>query len=200
MSFGSGTDASVAMTFVTSAWQEDPRTAIIAAAELAEISRLEYIHILIYICNMLQGSRDPAGRRERTVDRWSDQGQTMTIHVTRQAAEPLTGDLQVFKAGFFRALAHPVRIRILELLVKGDRSVQELQEALGLEQPVVSQQLAVLRSSNIVSGRKEGVSVRYGVRDPLIGTLLDTARQIFNNHLVGTRDLLRQLKREDRRR
>jgi len=110
------------------------------------------------------------------------------------------GDLQVFKAAFFRALAHPVRIRILELLVKQDRSVQELQEALGLGQPVVSQQLAVLRSTNIVAGRKEGVSVRYAVRDPLIGTLLDTARQIFNNHLVGTRDLLRQLKREDRQR
>src|SRR6476659_2399438 len=103
-----------------------------------------------------------------------------------------SGDLQVFKAAFFRALAHPVRIRILELLVKQDRSVQELQEALGLGQPVVSQQLAVLRSTNIVAGRKEGVSVRYAVRDPLIGTLLDTARQIFNNHLVGTRDLLRQ--------
>ena len=124
----------------------------------------------------------------------------MTTHAARPPADPSAGDLQTFKAGFFRALAHPVRIRILELLVKSDRSVQELQEALGLEQPVVSQQLAVLRSNNIVSGRKEGVSVRYAVRDPLIGTLLDTARQIFNNHLVGTADLLRQLKREDRRR
>src|SRR5436190_1588476 len=97
-------------------------------------------------------------------------------------------------------IMNAVRIRILELLVKEDRSVQELQEALGLGQPVVSQQLAVLRSNNIVAGRKEGVSVRYAVRDPRIGTLLDTARQIFNNHLVGTRDLLRQLKREDRQR
>jgi DNA-binding transcriptional ArsR family regulator len=124
----------------------------------------------------------------------------MTTRAARAAADPAAGDLQEFKAGFFRALAHPVRIRILELLVKSERSVQQLQEVLGLEQPVVSQQLAVLRSNNIVSGRKEGVSVRYAVRDPLIGTLLDTARQIFNNHLVGTRDLLRQLKREDRRR
>ena len=126
--------------------------------------------------------------------------QTMTRRATRQMADPSTDDLRVFKAGFFRALAHPVRIRILELLVKGDRTVQELQEALRLEQPVVSQQLAVLRSNNIVSGRKEGVSVRYAVRDPLIGALLDTARQIFNNLLVGTRDLLRQLEREDRQR
>ena len=120
--------------------------------------------------------------------------------ITRHAAEAATGDLQAFKAAFFRALAHPVRIRILELLVNGDRSVQELQEALGLEQPVVSQHLAVLRFNNIVSGRKEGVSVRYAVRDPLIGALLDTARQMFNNQLIGTRDLLRQLKREDRAR
>lgn len=111
-----------------------------------------------------------------------------------------TEELQAFKAAFFRALAHPVRIRILELLVRGERSVQEIQEALGVDQPVVSQQLAVLRATNIVSGKKEGVSVRYTVRDPLIGNLLDTARRIFNNHLVGTQDLLKQLQRERRRR
>jgi DNA-binding transcriptional ArsR family regulator len=109
------------------------------------------------------------------------------------------GELQVFKAAFFRALAHPIRIRILELLVRGDRTVQELQQELGVDQPVVSQQLAVLRASNVVFGTKEGVSVRYAVRDPLIADLLDVARQIFNNHLVGTQDLLRQLQRERHR-
>ena len=81
----------------------------------------------------------------------------------------VAGDLQHFKAEFFRALAHPVRIEILEVLLQGEHSVQELQDALGLEQSVVSQQLAVLRTKNIVSGRKEGTSVRYTVRDPLIG-------------------------------
>jgi DNA-binding transcriptional ArsR family regulator len=107
-------------------------------------------------------------------------------------------ELQAFKATFFRAIAHPARIRILELLVRTDRSVHELQDALGLEQPVVSQHLAVLRSHNIVAGRKEGASVRYQVRDPLIGDLLAVARRIFDNRLVGTQDLLRQLRREDR--
>ena len=116
--------------------------------------------------------------------------------MTEVAAE----ELQAFKAAFFRALAHPVRIRILEILTSGEKNVQELQAALGVEQPVVSQQLAVLRSNNIVAGRKEGVSVRYSVRDPLIADLLRTARRIFNNHLVGTQDLLRQLQREHRRR
>jgi len=108
------------------------------------------------------------------------------------------GELQVFKAAFFKALAHPVRIRILERLVRGDQSVQELQLALGVGQPVVSQQLAVLRANNIVVGTKAGVSVRYAIRDPLIDDLLEVARLIFNNHLVSTQGLLRQLQRERR--
>src|SRR5919106_3512180 len=107
--------------------------------------------------------------------------------------------LQVFKADFFRALAHPVRIRILETLGTGERSVQELQQALHLDQPVVSQQLAVLRGRNIVTPRKVGTTVRYAVSDPLITKLLSIARAIFNNHLVGTQSMLKELKREARR-
>ena len=107
--------------------------------------------------------------------------------------------LQVFKADFFRALAHPIRIRILETLGAGDQSVQELQEALDLEQPIVSQQLAVLRSKNIVTPRKVGTTVRYALSDPLITKLLSVAREIFNNHLADTQTMLRELQREARR-
>ena len=109
-----------------------------------------------------------------------------------------TNELQVFKAEFFRALAHPARIRILEILSKGERSVQELQEALGLDQPLVSQQLAVLRNKNIVTSRKEGTTVRYLIRDPLVGELLDVARWIFNSQLIGTQSMLRELRRQAR--
>jgi DNA-binding transcriptional ArsR family regulator len=118
----------------------------------------------------------------------------------RRSGEPLpVGELQTFKAQFFRALAHPVRISILEILVRGGRTVQELQDALTLDQPIVSQQLAVLRNQNIVAAQKEGSSVRYTLRDSLVGDLLDVARQIFNNHLVSTRGLLRELQRAARR-
>lgn len=118
----------------------------------------------------------------------------------RRSAEPAPyGELQAFKAQFFRALAHPVRIRILEILAGGSRTVQELQTALALDQPLVSQQLSVLRNQGIVAGQKEGVSVRYALRDPLVADLLDVARRIFNNQLVSTRGLLRELQRETRR-
>jgi|SRR6516164_9627315 DNA-binding transcriptional ArsR family regulator len=108
-------------------------------------------------------------------------------------------ELQAFKATFFRALAHPTRIRILEILTRGGRTVYELQEALALDQPIVSQQLAVLRTHGIVTAEKEGLAVRYTLRDPLIADLLEVARRIFNNHLISTRGLLRELQREVRR-
>jgi DNA-binding transcriptional ArsR family regulator len=111
-------------------------------------------------------------------------------------ASAAAGDLQAFKAGFFKCLAHPVRIRILEYLVRGEHSVQELQARLELGQSVVSQQLAVLRAGGIVSGRKEGASVRYAVRDPLVADLLGVARQIFNNQLTSSQSLLRKLRDE----
>lgn len=108
--------------------------------------------------------------------------------------------LQTFKAEFFKALAHPIRIRILEILVRGERSVHELQEALGIDQPTVSQQLAVLRAKNIVEARKDGTAVWYTVRDVSIQELLEIARRIFDNQLIGTQTMLRELRRETRRR
>lgn len=98
--------------------------------------------------------------------------------------------LQQFKADFFKALAHPLRIRILELLAEGDKNVNELLTIIGAEGSSVSQQLSVLRSKNIVSGTKDGNRVLYSLRDPMIIDLLNIVRQIFNNHLIDTAILL----------
>jgi DNA-binding transcriptional ArsR family regulator len=111
-----------------------------------------------------------------------------------------SGPLQAFKAEFFKALGHPVRIRILEILLAGDRSVQNLQEVLDLDQSTVSQQLAILRAKNIVTTTKVGTSVRYALRDPLVRDLLDVARRVFNNQLIGSQAVLRELRRERSRR
>jgi DNA-binding transcriptional ArsR family regulator len=108
-------------------------------------------------------------------------------------------ELQVFKAEFFKALAHPVRIRLLEVLRRGERSVQELQAALDLDQSTVSQQLAVLRAKHVVVARKEGTTVRYAVRDPRVGALLDVAREVFNAQLTGSHTMLKALRQESRR-
>jgi DNA-binding transcriptional ArsR family regulator len=98
-----------------------------------------------------------------------------------------------FKSEFFKALAHPVRIRILDSLRDGEKGVNELSEILKIEPANVSQQLAILRMRNIVVGRKAGNNVYYSVSDPTLFRLLDIARDIFNNHLVGVRDMLQQM-------
>ncbi|WP_102349159.1 ArsR/SmtB family transcription factor [Bacillus sp. Marseille-P3661] len=99
-------------------------------------------------------------------------------------------ELQQFKAEFFKALSHPLRIRILELLAEGDKNVNEIQSLVGSEGSAVSQQLTVLRAKNIVTGTKDGNRVIYSLRDPMIIELLQVARQIFNNHLVDTITML----------
>ena len=105
--------------------------------------------------------------------------------------------LHRFKAEFFKALGHPARIVLLEALRAGEKSVNELQSILGIDQSSVSRQLAVLRTRNIVEDRKEGTTVYYSVRDPAVFQLLDIAREIFNNHLIDTHAMLQQLADEE---
>ncbi len=113
---------------------------------------------------------------------------------------PPSRQLQTLKAEFFRALAHPIRIRLLEVLVETPEcSVQDLQRTLGIEQPIVSQQLARLRASGIVVARKSGTATRYAVTDPLLRDLLKVARQILNRRLVNVQSLLRELERDGSR-
>jgi len=105
-------------------------------------------------------------------------------------------ELQTLKAEFFRAISHPARIRILEVLSdKGEHSVQALQARLDVDQPIVSQQLAKLRAHGIVASRKEGTTVIYALADPRIADLLKVARDILNKRLTGSKTLLTELRR-----
>lgn len=97
--------------------------------------------------------------------------------------------LQRFKAEFFKALAHPTRIRILELLRNGEKSVGELQQQLASEGSTISQQLAILRMKNLVETRKAGNSIYYRLRDPQVNELLDVARRIFESHVIELRSM-----------
>ncbi|MNM44908.1 putative HTH-type transcriptional regulator [compost metagenome] len=108
----------------------------------------------------------------------------------------MNNDIQQFKSEFFKALAHPMRIRILELLSEGEKTVNEMQAILGSEGSAVSQQLAVLRAKNVVNSVKEGTSVIYSLRDPLIQDLLAVAKRIFDNHLVNAISLLEEIRSE----
>ena len=117
----------------------------------------------------------------------------MPLHARSKRVGADAADLANFKTEFFKALAHPLRIRIIDALRDGEVGVNDLCEKLEVEQSTVSQQLAQLRGRNIVAGRKEGQNVYYSIRDTAVFRLLDVAREIFNNHLVSVQDMLAQL-------
>jgi ArsR family transcriptional regulator len=101
--------------------------------------------------------------------------------------------LSEFKADFFKALAHPLRISILDALREGELTVNEISQRFQVEPANASQQLAVLRHRNIVLTRKEGANVYYSASDKSIFKLLDAAKEIFNHQLIGVRGMLEEI-------
>lgn len=103
------------------------------------------------------------------------------------------------KAEFFRLLGHPARVRILELLRDGERSVGELQIALGLDSSGTSQHLTAMRRLGVLDSRRAGTSVFYRVGDPRIFQLLEVAREVLTSRLEETQELLGDLAAEPSR-
>lgn len=90
------------------------------------------------------------------------------------------------KAGLFKGLAHPLRIRLLELLSDGaEHSVAELQGLTGLEPSHLSQHLAVLRRHRLVTSERRGSHVFYRITEPEVAELLAVARRLLGAVLTG---------------
>ncbi|MCH8009015.1 MAG: winged helix-turn-helix transcriptional regulator [Chloroflexi bacterium] len=104
--------------------------------------------------------------------------------------------LRLFKAELFKALAHPGRLKMLEALKEGEKTVSELQELLDSEPASASQHLAELRHKNIVHARKEGTTVFYSVVDPRLFDILEAGREMFNNHVSRSQEALDRDKTE----
>ena len=86
-----------------------------------------------------------------------------------------------------------MRVRTLELLRDGERTVGDLQVALGLDSSGTSQHLGVLRRHGVLESRRDGTSVYYRIKDPLTLKLLEVARQIITSNLTESQQLLGQL-------
>jgi ArsR family transcriptional regulator len=98
------------------------------------------------------------------------------------------------KAEFFKTLAHPARIRVLELLSERDHQVAEMLTEVVIEAAHLSQQLAVLRKAGLVTSRREGPAVIYSLTSPQVAQLLAVARGILTEVLSGQVELLADLR------
>lgn len=93
------------------------------------------------------------------------------LALMRQGANEATTTLRV--------LANPDRLLLLCQLSQGESSVSELEDALDLHQPTLSQQLGVLRGEGLVATRRDGKRMYYRVADPRVLKLLETLYQLY---------------------
>jgi len=85
------------------------------------------------------------------------------------------GKVYEVQAEYFRALSHPVRIKIVNFLKEGKKCVCEIVPYLKEEQSNVSRHLAALKRAGILSSEKKGVSVYYRIQDENVYKILDLA-------------------------
>jgi len=130
-----------------------------------------------------RGRRAP-GRAARTVP---------GIALMAGEVEAVSVPLYQAKAEFFRTLAHPVRIRVLELLCEGPKPVRDLLAEIEIEASSLSQQLAVLRRYGIVTATREGSTVVYALAGADVSELMLAARRILTDLLTDRRELLAEL-------
>jgi DNA-binding transcriptional ArsR family regulator len=100
------------------------------------------------------------------------------------------------KADLYRALAHPMRLRVLELLQTEERTARDLQTLLELDSGAVSQHLSALRRQGLVESHREGTTAIYKLGDPRVAQLLELGREIISTRLTAQHAVLEELAAE----
>lgn len=101
------------------------------------------------------------------------------------------------KAELFKAMGHPARVRVLEVLSARESTIGELATETGLEMSHLSQQVAVLRRAGLVDSRRVKNTVVCSLRDPRTSQLLAVARQLLSDNLRGAQELLDALNNDE---
>ncbi len=86
-----------------------------------------------------------------------------------------------YQAEMLKALAHPTRLQILELLKDGELCVCKIVPELQMEQSNISRHLNILKKEGLVTSRKEGLRVYYRITDPRINDLLEASSELLKN-------------------
>ena len=94
------------------------------------------------------------------------------------------------KAGILKVFAQPTRLRILECLRRGEKSIHEIVPAIHGEQSNISRHISLMQKNHIVTTRKDGVRVMVNVKDPEIFNILDRVSKILKDQLREQRKLL----------
>lgn len=103
--------------------------------------------------------------------------------------DELKNEVLKLQAELCKSLSDPKRLRIIQELRGGERTVRELAGILGVKQSNASQHLAILRKVDIISPRKEGSSVYYRLVNPKIGEACDLVHEVIAEQLIKSQRL-----------
>lgn len=101
--------------------------------------------------------------------------------------------IHLIKAAFLKVLAHPLRLRILELLRQREQSVGQFAQALSVDQPTISRHLGILKQGGLVAARQDGASVIYRLHNDEIVQLLQQLTELLKRKLQVDQELLKSV-------
>ena len=100
------------------------------------------------------------------------------------------------KADFLKALAHPVRLQIIEFLKSGEKNVGSIMKALSIQQSSLSRHLSVLREAGILKSRQQGTVIYYNIEDHDIFQVLRPIAEMLRKKLKKTEAVLSSMGKE----
>ncbi len=104
--------------------------------------------------------------------------------------------IYTLQAEVSKTMSHPIRLAILHCLKDGEKTVNELVEAIGASQSNVSQHLALMRQREIVETRKDGSNIYYRVASPKISQACDMVREVLLEQLSKKQEIVKTYSKE----
>lgn len=104
-----------------------------------------------------------------------------------------TNHIYELQTNILKAIAHPARLKLLDLLREGEQCVCHLAPAVGVTETNLSQLLAVLRQVGVVEYRREGHKIFYRVRNESLYDVIDGMRRMLADQLAEVEELALQL-------
>jgi DNA-binding transcriptional ArsR family regulator len=97
------------------------------------------------------------------------------------------------KARVLRALAHPIRLAVVDFLVEGEQCVCDIAEQVGAQRSNVSRHLAVMVNAGVLESRKDGLKVIYRLRTPCVASCLACTAEVLREQIESTHHVLKDL-------
>lgn len=100
-------------------------------------------------------------------------------------------DHAIYRAEILKALAQPTRLKIIDFLRHDERCVCEIFPAIGEEQSNTSRHLNLMQASGILSRRKDGLKIYYGIKHPEVLEIVALTERILAQEITGRQRLLK---------